>query len=57
MQHHHPVDLKAIAFTAMTKYGFKPDFPPSVLREVSMMMPDVPPAGPDKARDLRTLLW
>ena len=57
MQHHHPVDLKAIAFTAMAKYGFKPDFPPSVLHEVSMMMPDVPLDDRDNARDLRTLLW
>jgi exoribonuclease-2 len=57
MKHQRAVDLKAIAGDAMSKYGFAPRFPESVVREVNAIRPGtLPPQGND-ARDLRELLW
>jgi VacB/RNase II family 3'-5' exoribonuclease len=48
-------DLKARARRAMEEAGFRPDFPPEVLREIQAMRPaGNGAAGP---RDLRSLLW
>lgn len=57
MKKHQSVDLKAIAWHAMKKYGFEPKFPDSVLREVNSLREN--PHDPKKQdiRDLRNLLW
>jgi VacB/RNase II family 3'-5' exoribonuclease len=47
--------LQQIARRAMTEYELEPDFPPAALAEAGRLQP--PPAVPDGARDLRTLLW
>jgi len=57
MQNQQPVDLNAIAWTAMRQYGFIPGFPPAVLREVEGLDPKVFPDTLDDPRDLRPLLW
>lgn len=54
---HRAVDLKAIARTAMEKYGFNARFPESVLREVSAMRASILQDYRNAARDLRTTLW
>nr|WP_320160349.1 RNB domain-containing ribonuclease [uncultured Methanoregula sp.] len=56
MKRHRTVDLKAIAWTAMEKYGFKPSFPPAVVREVDAIK-ETAPSDPGEALDLRSLLW
>jgi len=49
------IDLKAIAWDAMQKYGFEPGFSKAVMKEVEKIDEDrVPEKG---ARDLRSLLW
>ena len=57
MQNQQPVDLEAIAWSAMEHYGFIPAFPPSVLREVNSLAADTLPAISSDRRDLRSLLW
>ncbi|PKL68251.1 MAG: ribonuclease II [Methanomicrobiales archaeon HGW-Methanomicrobiales-1] len=56
MKHHRSIDLKAISYFAMQKYGFKPEFPKAVIREVNALHPDIPEAVKD-GQDLRALLW
>ena len=57
MKHQRPVDLTAIAYQAMEKYGFTPRFPDTVLREVEAMAGDHPGYGRGETSDLRALLW
>lgn len=57
MKYRRPVDLKAISFFAMQKYGFKPEFPRAVLREVDAIQPDIAKALGKNGQDLRALLW
>ncbi len=54
MQNHPYVDLNAIAWAAMDHYGFVPEFPLSVVREVGALATKT---APDDLRDLRSLLW
>lgn len=56
MKNHQQVDLVAIAWGAMDRFGFNPEFPKSVLREVSAMKPALWETGTG-IRDLRSLLW
>nr|WP_319376485.1 RNB domain-containing ribonuclease [uncultured Methanoregula sp.] len=56
MNRHRTVDLRAIAWSAMEKYGFKPAFPPQVIREVEAIE-EFAPADEGEALDLRSLLW
>lgn len=55
--HSNEIDLKAIAWHAMEKYGFSSRFPPPVIDEVNAIrertFTDIPPG----VRDLRSLLW
>ncbi|MDD1660964.1 MAG: ribonuclease catalytic domain-containing protein, partial [Methanomicrobiales archaeon] len=51
------VDLSAIAWHAMEKYGFEPGFPQPVEREVSALPGGKFPDGLGGIRDLRGLLW
>ena len=57
MKNHRPVDLKAIAGNAMRKYGFDPQFPPSVVNEVNSIDIQSIPKNLNDTKDLRTLLW
>ncbi|MDO9324085.1 MAG: ribonuclease catalytic domain-containing protein, partial [Methanoregula sp.] len=57
MKNRRPVDLKAISFFAMQKYGFKPEFPKAVIREVNTIHPDTSEAIGKNGQDLRALLW
>ena len=57
MKHHRFVDLKAIAYSAMEKYGFWPRFPEPVIREVNASTEGKVLAGQSDVRDLRALLW
>jgi VacB/RNase II family 3'-5' exoribonuclease len=57
MKNYRPVDLKAIAGNAMRKYGFEPDFPASVIREVNAINIQSLPKASEDAKDLRMLLW
>ena len=52
-----PFDLKARARQAMLDAGFKPDFPPEVMREVQALQQDPSKAAAPSVRDLRSLLW
>ena len=45
------VDLVAIAWDAMERFGFNPEFPPSVIREVSSIQPVVPGRGRDRDKE------
>lgn len=51
------IDLKAIAWDAMRQYGFKPGFPPAVMREVGPLQDLILPGDLPDTRDLRGLLW
>jgi VacB/RNase II family 3'-5' exoribonuclease len=51
------IDLKAIAWHAMEKYGFDSRFPKAVIREVSEIQERIFPEEEEDPRDLRTLLW
>ena len=51
------VDLKAIAGTAMEKYGFEPRFPEPVMEEVGALTDDAASSSGKDTRDLRSLLW
>jgi VacB/RNase II family 3'-5' exoribonuclease len=53
----HPVDLKAIAYSVMENYGFKPRFPESVLDEITTIRPDELLGRQKGIVDLRGLLW
>ncbi|MCK8518723.1 RNB domain-containing ribonuclease [Methanoculleus sp. 7T] len=57
MQNQQPVDLNAIAWAAMEHYGFIPEFPRPVLREVGALAPKVFPDTLDDPHDPRSLLW
>ena len=57
MKNRRSVDLKAISFFAMQKYGFKPEFPRAVLREVDAIQPDIAKTIGKNGQDLRALLW
>jgi ribonuclease R len=56
MKRHATTDLKAIAWSAMEKYGFNPAFPPAVIREVDAIH-ETAPSDEGEALDLRSLLW
>ncbi len=51
------IDLTAIAWHAMEKYGFVPRFPPRVIDDVNAMQEQSFSDSPKDVRDLRTLLW
>ncbi|HOT04602.1 MAG TPA: RNB domain-containing ribonuclease, partial [Methanolinea sp.] len=57
MKDHRHIDLKAIAREAMVKYGFEPEFPKSVIKEVNAMSPDLSSPERHVLRDMRALLW
>lgn len=57
MKNHRKVDLRAIAWIAMGKYGFTPQFPKSVVREINAMDAGRIQNGRKDARDLRMLPW
>jgi exoribonuclease-2 len=57
MKNYHAVDLVAIAWHAMSRYGFEPRFPDAVIREVSAINGDKIPDSRHAIRDLRQLLW
>ncbi|NMB77897.1 MAG: RNB domain-containing ribonuclease, partial [Methanomicrobiales archaeon] len=50
-------DLKAIAWEAMKKYDFRPQFPMTVKQEIEAIGSALPATLPPKTRDLRDLLW
>lgn len=54
MRDHPPIDLKAIAWDAMRRYGFEPGFSDAVEQEVGAVEA---PAIPDGVPDLSSLLW
>ncbi|GAB7015207.1 RNB domain-containing ribonuclease [Methanogenium cariaci] len=56
MNRHQYVDLVAIALDVMERFGFYPEFPRSVLREVSVIKPGFQEDN-GNIRDLRSLLW
>ena len=56
MNKNQQVDLVAIAWDAMERFGFYTEFPRSVLREVNAIKPDSR-GDREKPRDLRSLLW
>jgi VacB/RNase II family 3'-5' exoribonuclease len=51
------VDLKAIAYLAMEKYGFTPHFPESVINEIKTLSDKVLSYDKVIPKDLRSLLW
>jgi exoribonuclease-2 len=57
MKDHRSIDLKAIAWDAMAKYGFEPRFSEGVVREVSALDAGMLFASRNGARDLRALHW
>lgn len=57
MKKHHFIDLKAIAWDAMRKYGFEPGFSKAVMREVEKIDEISIPDSRTGVRDLRSLLW
>jgi ribonuclease R len=50
-------DLKAIAWEAMKKYDFRPQFPMTVRQEIEAFSEGLPKNLPKDTRDLRDLLW
>ncbi len=50
-------DLKAIAWEAMKKYDFRPQFPLAVKQEIDALGDGLPVVMPKDTRDLRDLLW
>jgi exoribonuclease-2 len=50
-------DLKTIAWEAMKKYDFRPQFPMTVKQEMDALNEGLPPSFPRETRDLRDLLW
>ncbi len=57
MKKKNEVDLKAIARDAMRKYGFEPDFPDTVRKEVRDTVENSPGGERNDTRDLTGLLW
>jgi len=57
MKESRRIDLKAIAREAMERYGFEPEFPKAVIREVNEIPPSLPERGQHDIRDMRSLLW
>jgi len=57
MKNHHYVDLRAIAWHAMEKYGFDPLFPQPVMEEVIALHEKTFSEDQHDASDLRHLLW
>jgi exoribonuclease-2 len=57
MRNRTDVDLSAIAWHAMEKYGFEPGFPEPVEREVRALSDRPFPGTTGDIRDLRGLLW
>jgi ribonuclease R len=51
------VNMEAIAWDAMKKYGFRPEFGNAVMREVGTIEADDRKWPKDGAADLRALLW
>jgi exoribonuclease-2 len=51
------IDMEAIAWDAMKKYGFKPQFENAVMREVSAIDGNNRALPRHNAQDLRALLW
>lgn len=56
-RHRHFIDLKAIAWQVMEKYGFEPQFSKSVIREVEAINSEKIPDSTKEIKDLRSLLW
>lgn len=52
-----PVDMEAIAWDAMKKYGFRPQFENAVMREVAAIEDDTRALFRSGAKDCRNLLW
>jgi exoribonuclease-2 len=52
-----PIDLRARARQAMVDAGFRPDFPPEVLRAVQELQGQPRIAAAPDLRDLRALIW
>lgn len=57
MNNTRDVDLEAIAWDAMERYGFEPGFPDSVVWEVKKIAEEKPKSSPSGVRDMRGLLW
>jgi VacB/RNase II family 3'-5' exoribonuclease len=57
MSDSHRVDLRAIAWNAMGKYGFEPEFPKNVIQEVNAMHERAFTIVPSDVKDLRGVLW
>jgi len=51
------IDLKAIAWDAMRKYGFEPGFSNAVMKEVESLDETNDPDFGSNVQDLRSLLW
>jgi len=56
-KHHRFIDLSAIAWQVMEKYGFEPQFPKAVVREVDAIQDETITEDLTGAEDLRPLLW
>ena len=52
-----PINMEAIAWDAMKKYGFRPQFENAVMQEVSAIEADDRALMRSGAEDLRALLW
>lgn len=57
MKTHRFIDLKAIAWHAMEKYGFDPHVPEAVVKEINAIHERKFSLGGNDTRDLRMLLW
>ena len=57
MKDSREIDLVAIAYDAMERYGFDPGFPETVTREVESMSEETIRGGRSDVLDLRGLLW
>lgn len=52
------IDLQAISRQVMTQYGFEPNFPPEIIRQLAQIKSNPPKSLPSPdIRDMRTLLW
>ena len=51
------VNLEEIAWDTMERYGFNPEYPKSVLREVNSIEGEITVDDVPGARDLRKLMW
>lgn len=57
MKDRSPINLSAIAREAMERYGFEPEFPNAVMREVSKIEESTILDRKGDTRDMRHLLW